>query len=142
VTAPVARAVGAPLQKALYATLSADEPLRVLLGRPAVFDHVPETKRYPYVTIGEALETPDNAHGQFGRNVLLTVHVWSDQRGFLQGQQIVDRLVQLLDHQRGALAIQGHRVVSIRFENAEPVRDPDPDIRHVPVRFRVITEQE
>ncbi|WP_431729967.1 DUF3168 domain-containing protein [Verrucosispora sp. TAA-831] len=136
-----ARLVAGPLQVALYAALRADPRVTELLAE-RVYDHVPEPAQYPYLVIGEALEEPDNTHDTVGRQADITLHLWDMVDGYLRPTEVVDALVQLLDHQRDALTITGHQVVSIRFRNARTLRTPDPRIRHVPVTFRVNTQQE
>ncbi|MGH3598938.1 MAG: DUF3168 domain-containing protein, partial [Pseudonocardiaceae bacterium] len=83
---------------------------------------------------------PRNTHGQFGREVVKTLHVWDRARGFSRCQAIATRLVVLLDHQ--PMELPSHLVVSVRHEFAQLLRDPDPELRHMPIRFRVTTEQE
>lgn len=130
--------VAAPLQQAMYERAAADEALVAMVS--GVFDEVPETKVYPYVTLGEAIEQPDNTHSNYGAKTDVAFHIWSDYRGYLEGNTIGGRLVELFDHQ--PLEIEGHRVVTVRFKQTTPMRDPDPNLRHVIVRFQVITEQE
>ncbi len=145
-TLRVARSAIPAVQAMLYRVIAADladtsAPLSLqALGLAGVYDHVPETARRPYVVLGEAIETPDNTHDGFGRIVVATLHVWSDYRGHAEQLAICDRLVRLLDHSRQELA--GHRCISIRHELTQPLRDPDPKIRHLSVRFRITTEQE
>ena len=133
-----ARSVLGLLQAALYTRLSEDEQLVDELGW-GVYDQVPEDASYPYIGLGEAFETPDNDLGSFGRNVLLVLHLWSRYQGYAQATEALDRVVQLLEHQ--SLEITGHRVISVHFVDAQTVPDPDPTIRHAPVRFRALTEQ-
>lgn len=127
------------IQAAIYARLTGDATLTGLVT--GVFDDVPEKQAHPYVVLGEAIETPRNWHGGFGREVVETLHVWSRSRGFSQGLAIAQRITTLLDHQPMTLA-GGHLVVSVRHELTQTLRDPDPEIRHLPVRFRLTTEQE
>jgi hypothetical protein len=89
---------------------------------------------------------PDNDHGGYGRQVTQTLHIWTKARGNATGQDIANRINELLDHQHDALtaafqAPAGHRVVSIRNEFDQALTDPDPEIRHHVLRFRVITAQ-
>lgn len=134
------RGAAAPIQKAIYARLSGDEELRGLAK--GVFDHVPEKAPMPYVVVGEAIEAPDDTLDSFGADTLAGVHVWTRARGFVEGNTIAGRVMALLDRQHRALAVEGHRVVAVRFRQEQPVKDPDPEIRHVIVRFQVVTEQE
>jgi hypothetical protein len=129
-----------PIQQALYERLTDDAELMGLVS--GVFDHVPEGTQRPYVVVGEATSIPDNRHGGFGRQSTATLHIWTRERGFRTAQQIEDRIVQLLDHQ--PLGVDGLHTVAVRFEFSQTLVDPEPpgDIRHIPIRFRVITEQE
>jgi hypothetical protein len=130
----------APIQQAIYQRLTGDGTLMGLIT--GVFDDVPEDRPYDYVVVGEVTTAPDNHHGGFGRSVVATLHVWTRSRGFASALAVEDRVVQLLDHQ--PLPIPGHDTVSVRFEFSQTLVDPEPpgDIRHIPIRFRISTEQE
>lgn len=122
------------VQQAFYARLTAE------LEVP-VYDWVPEDAPYPYVVIGEATEMSDNNHASFGRDVTMTLHVWTKgHAGFGPTLELVDQVQQALDHQLD-LSLVGQRVVTLRLDQVLTMRDPDPLIRHAPVRFRVQTEQ-
>jgi len=128
-----------PVQRAVYAALTADTEL--MESVTGVYDDVPEGTAYPYVRIGEALETPDNTHGAFGRQTVLIIHVWSEYRGFAETTDIAGRVVSLLDHQ--PLTIAGHHHVVTKYEFGQTLDDPDrPALRHGVLRFRVLTEHE
>ncbi len=134
------------LQKVVVARLKNDAGLTVLLeaaGR--VVDQPAENMPHPYVRVGESLSTPDNDHGGFGRNIVMTLHIWTRRRGNKSGQDIAARIVELLDHQTAVLdpllRVEGHRLVSIRAEFDQALTDPDPEIRHHVLRFRVATAQ-
>jgi hypothetical protein len=142
--APVSLSPLAPLQKALVALLKADAPLVALLnGVQAIYDQPPETAGggYPYVRVGDHLSIPDNDLTSFGRQVTMTLHIWTKARSNATGQAIADRINAILDHQLGALTVTGHRIVSIRNEFDQALTDPDPQIRHHVLRYRVITAQ-
>ncbi|HET8684977.1 MAG TPA: DUF3168 domain-containing protein [Micromonosporaceae bacterium] len=138
-TAPVRRGAAAPIQAAVYAALAGDQELSAMVGG-RVHDHVPEPAVYPYVTVGEAVESPDDTLDRFGADTMIVVHVWSEYRGYAQGNAIAGRIQALLDRQ--PLTVSGHLVVAVRFKQTQPARDPDPQLRHVVVRFQVVTEQE
>lgn len=107
-----------------------------------VWDYVPETQTYPYITVGEAVETPDNVHARFGRRIALVVHVWAKGReGFAPALNIVSRLQAAFDQAEHTIPIAGHRLAAVRLVDARPMRDPDPLIRHVPVTLAFHTEQ-
>lgn len=128
-----------PVQEAIYQRLTGDATLMGLIT--AVRDYVPEDAVYPYVVIGEALETPANAHDRFARHTVPTLHVWDQGRGFKRVLQVGARLNELLDHQ--PLTVDGLAHVVTRFEFSQTLTDPEPPgtIRHLVMRYRVITEQ-
>lgn len=119
-----------PVQAAIYSTLTSDV---TLAGLASVYDEVPEAVAYPYVVIGEGIETPANAHNEFGSRVSATLHVFSEYRGYLEAATIVDRIMTLLDHE--SVTIAGRDLVAIRHEQTVLMHDTDPDVRHAVVRF-------
>jgi hypothetical protein len=128
-----------PVQQAVHAILTGDPVLMGLVT--GVFDFVPETAAYPYIHLGEAIESPANAHDRFGQQTVVTLHVWSKYRGHSQGLTIGSRITALLDHQR--LTVPGFKHVVTRYEAGQPFTDPEPpgDIRHLVLRYRILTEQ-
>lgn len=134
---PVSASVDGPLQDAVLALLQADTELTALVQ--GVFDWVEEGQAYPYVVLGESVETPDNTHDSHGSSTVITLHVWSRYRGFHQARTIASRLRALLEHR--PLTITGHGHVATYFVSQQTLTDPEPpgDIRHVPISFRVLT---
>ena len=133
-----------PIQVAFYARMTGDATLLALLGHNArgngVYDGAPEGALFPYIELGEAVETPRNTLRELGAETVATLHVWSKQRGYAEGLRVVARLRVLFDHQ--PLVVSGHQVVSVKHEQTLTLRDPNPELRHLPVRFRITTEQE
>ena len=128
-----------PVQGAIITKLRADVPLTVVVA--SVYDYLPQNVPYPFVVVGEAVETPDNRHGGFGRQTVVTLHVWSQYRGYAQALGIGARITELLDHQ--PLTVPGLVHIATRFEFSQTLTDPEPpgDIRHLVLRYRVVTEQ-
>ncbi|MEU3600880.1 DUF3168 domain-containing protein [Streptomyces sp. NPDC006798] len=128
------------IQGAVYRRLTDDQELTGL-APGGVFDYLPETAPYPFTVIGEATETPDNAHDRHGWQTVPVLHVWTRSRGFAQALRIGARVAELLDHQ--PLDVPGYHHVATLFEFSQTLQDPEPpgDIRHLILRFRVLTEQ-
>ncbi|KAB8167302.1 DUF3168 domain-containing protein [Streptomyces sp. 3MP-14] len=124
-----------PVQRALYARLTGDTALAEL-APGGVHDGAPEGTPYPYIVIGEAIETPDNTHDGYGRQVVSTLHIWTRARGHSPGLAILARMTELLDHQ--PLGVDGWDHVVTGFEFSQTLTDPEPpgDIRHIPARWR------
>lgn len=142
-----------PIQRAIVTRLRADATIGTLLApikgvnpaTPAVVDQPEEGQAYPYVVVGDHLSIPDNDLTSYGREGTETIHVWTKVRSNAPGQAIADRVTALLDHQTAALSAllagDGHKCVTIRQEFDQALRDPDPQIRHHVVRFRIQTQQ-
>lgn len=142
-----------PVQRAIVAILRGDATLTALLApiagitpaTPAVVDQPPEGQAYPYVRVGDHLSIPDNDLTSFGRELTETLHVWTKTRSNGPGQQVASRITALLDHQVAALSAElagdGQRCVTVRQEFDQALADPDPQIRHHVVRFRLQTAQ-
>ena len=122
-----------PLQQAVYAKLTGHAPLMALVT--GVYDEVPENVAHPYVSLGSITENVDDAHNQRGLEASVVLHVWSKYRGFKQAAQILSELDAALDRQ--PLTVAGFSDVSIAHQTHNQVRDPDPDIRHINVSYRV-----
>src|SRR5699024_12534617 len=107
-----ARRPMADIQTAVYQLLTDQQ---ADLGA-AVYDYVPEWDQasWPYVTIGEAIETPANALTFIGRDTTITLHVCSRYRGFDEANAVANRVTALLQHRRGVLDLgDGQYVTSL-----------------------------
>lgn len=137
-TSPVPDLAALPVRDAVRSVLLADALLSGMLH--GVLDSVPENQAFPYIALGDVVETPADAHDRFGSETLLTLHVWSRYRGFAQALTIAARVRQVLDH--APLTIPGHRWTWTRFVSLQTLTDPEPpgDVRHVPMTFRIGTE--
>lgn len=129
----------APIQAAVLELLEGDATLSGLIT--GVYDYLPETIPFPYVVVGEATDAPDNSHDRYGRQTVITLHVWSQYHGYAQALGIASRVNALLDHQ--PLTIVGLDHVVTRYEFSQALTDPEApgNIRHVVLRYRVLTEQ-
>lgn len=122
-----------PVQVAVRAKLIADPQLMSVAS--GVFDHVDGDATFPYLTVGEATEVPDDAHDHQGVAMTVTIHIWSKYKGFSEAATILGHVDRIIDRQ--PLAVDGFSDVSIAREFHQSLRDPDPQIRHIPVRFRI-----
>ncbi|MFH8369197.1 DUF3168 domain-containing protein [Streptomyces sp. NPDC018031] len=122
-----------PLQRAVHQRLTADPALMSMVS--GVYDEVPETAAHPYVTFGSTTEVVDDAHNQRGLTTTLVLHIWSRYRGWREAADILAALDALLDRQ--PLAVTGWTDVSLAHQQHQQLRDPDPEIRHINVSYRV-----
>lgn len=126
----------AAIQKAMYEALTADEALMLLVGG-RVQDCVDHNALFPYVSLGEATETPQDALDKYGAMASVTVHIWSRERGMLESQMIGKRIFAALDDKR--LVIDGTQCVECRCDLSQTLRELDGVTRHGILRFRVTT---
>jgi hypothetical protein len=133
----VATTATLPVQQALYTVLSADSTLMAKLAG-GVLDYVPAEPAFPYVALGEGTEVPLNVFAKDGRDVTVTLHIWSRAKGFAEADGILDDLNRLLDHK--SLTISGYVHIVCAYEFSQTLRDPDGFTRHIPVRFRVTVQ--
>lgn len=127
-----------PLQQAMYQRAVGDAALGALVS--GVFDEVPENQAMPYVSLGTLTSAEADAHNQLGEDIAVIWHVWSAYRGNKQAAQVLAALDALFH--RKTLTVAGFTQVSVARDQALTVTDPDPDIRHMTVRYRVWLTQE
>lgn len=132
-TAP-AQSAAEPVQAMIYGAL--DGSISV-----PVYDEVPAGTAFPYVTIGDAIETRDDAHNRAGKNILATIHVWSRDTSSEEAQGISREIDALLDHQQKTLSVSGWTLVLIENELTRLLRVPNAGegtaTRHAVLQYRV-----
>lgn len=122
-----------PLQTAVYARLTADATLMALVTK--VGDNIPDEQAYPYVVIGEETEVPEDTMGRTGRNLTITLHIWSRYPGMKEVKEIKSRLDDLLD--RWSPTVTGWNATELLFDFFDTLRDPDGITRHGVVSYRI-----
>lgn len=126
------------IQQAIYERLTADT---VLMGKiTGVFDEVPQNQPFPYVTIGDMTSTPWRTMSRFGEEVTITLHIWSQQKGFREAYEILDDLNRLLADQ--VIPVLGWDVAACWYEFSDTIRDPDGVTKHIPVRYRMQVQKQ
>lgn len=127
-----------PLQAAMYARLTGDATLMALLPG-GVKDHVPANTPFPYIAIGEAVETPHRTMGKNGHEDVPTLRIWGSQLGYKNLQAILDRATTVLEGT--PLTISGHSSVLLWYEDAQSVpdfADDDTELRQIIAHYRVV----
>lgn len=126
------------LQKAVFATLSADATLSGLIGAGRIHDDAPQQAAFPYLTLGQSTARDWSTATDEGAEHVLTLHVWSRAAGKKEAHAIMRALRQALHDQ--PLTLEDHRLVNLRHDFSETARDPDGETVHGIVRFRAVTE--
>lgn len=123
------------LQKSIYARLS-DQ-----LTTAEVFDHMPASKDYPCVIIGDDLSRENDTDTENGFDTVLTIHSWvsdPNQRGYANLNLIMDEVYNALHNYD--LTVVGYGVSGIFQDFSEKMRDSDGITRHGIQRFRIYFE--
>jgi hypothetical protein len=133
------------LQRAMVAAALADAGLQTLMGNPVpAFDQVPERQPMPYLQYDEPGTaewdvTPTETDGGFGHEHTIMIHVWSGYEGKKEINLIMRRLE--LIYRDFAASLTGHRLVNIRYQFSDRLRDPDNQAWHGVIQFRAVTEE-
>lgn len=122
-----------PLQTAVYARLIGDATLVALVQK--IGDNIPDEQAYPYIVIGEETEAPEDTMGRTGRNLTITLHVWSQYPGMKEVKEIMSRIDDLLD--RWTPTVTGWNATEMLHDFADTLRDPDGKTRHGVVSYRI-----
>lgn len=120
------------LQRAITGTLNADIGLQAVIAL-RVYDDVPPTAVYPYVSFGPSQITPQDAECITGFEVFLQIDVWSRELGFEECKAISELVrvaLHLLTATQDALTFE----IEHRFTNTN--RDPDGITNHGVLSFR------
>lgn len=124
------------IQSAIFTKLSGDSTLMALVT--GVYDSLPANTPYPYAVIGEDTEVAWNALTKIGREVTVTIHIFSQEAGMKQAKTIASRITSLIERQ--TLSASGITTVSSKLDLALFFTDPDGITRHGVVRFRFLAQ--
>ncbi|MEO1282940.1 MAG: DUF3168 domain-containing protein [Pseudomonadota bacterium] len=126
------------LQKAVYQHLASDAGLLAVLGGSKIFDDVPRTATFPYVSLG-AGQTSDWSTGDSdGAEHVLTLNVWSRAGGRREVLSIAEVVREALVD--AELTLSDHRLVLLRMIGLDVRRGADGETYQGILRFRMLTE--
>lgn len=128
----------AELQKAIFTALGNDTALVAALGGPKIYDDAPPHVAFPYITFGLTSVYDWSTSTESGTEQLFTLHVWSKAHGKAEALAIMEAARAVLDD--ASLTLDGHHLVSLRFDFAEVRFDDDLIVYHGLLRFRALTE--
>ena len=130
---------GWPLQKAIFAALSADSTLALLIGDPPrIYDDPPGTAQLPYVQIGDGSESDWGTGTDDGAEHQLSIHVWSRAGGRMEARAVLSVIYDALHE--AALSLDSNRLVNLRFALSQVWREGDGETYHGMARYRAVTE--
>ncbi len=133
----------ADLQAAVYARLTQDPELWDLVGErifDAPLEAEPDEATPEHVTLGEELVRPWNSKTSEGAMHDFDVSVHSRRDGFSAAKRIAGAICAALVD--APLAVEGGRLVALRFVRAKAERGRAPEKRKVTLRFRAVLDQD
>lgn len=128
--------IGSQLQKAIYAQLVTDD---VCSGR--VYDNPPESRVFPYVTIGDENITDAGNVCEDGWTVYADIHAWSRPETGSKAE-VKDIQASIVNSARSELILTGFEVVLAELDSARTFRDPDGITEHSVITIRYEIEPE
>jgi hypothetical protein len=128
---------GFALQKAVIAALRADAGVAALTAS-RVYDDPPRNVAFPYVSLGPATLADWDTATERGHVHMLHLDIWSRQGGRKEVRAVLGAVEAVLHD--AALALDGHRLINLRFEFADIFRDEDGETMRGAVRYRAVTE--
>jgi hypothetical protein len=127
------------LQRALQARLGTDAALALLMGgQVRLYDHAPADVPFPYLTHGRTSGFDWSTASEEGRELLVSLNVWSKARGRAETLRIMERAVELV--QGRDLVLGDHVLVDLRCEAQEVRFDDDLSVYQGILRLRALIE--
>lgn len=124
-----------PLQAAIVAALKGNSPA-VAAGR--VYDSVPTSPSFPYVSLGDMQVLPDKADCIDGTEVFVQIDAWSRAVGYPEVKALGAAIVAALDDHPPT--VTGFECVVFELQSVNYLRDPDGLTRHAAISFRALLQ--
>jgi hypothetical protein len=129
------------LTEAVIAELKAHTEFTSIAAGP--FDPPKESQvTFPYVSLGEHIESNWYSLGNTGRQVLFMFHIWSQQQGtgtfgFKEAYRIMDTITGILEPPK-TLTLTNFTMTKygFQFENSVKMLDPDGITKHLVATYR------
>lgn len=125
------------LQQSFYQHLTGDTTLMALVS--GIFDHVPQSTAYPFVTIGEAIIRDWSNVEHQGTEQTIALRIWSREAGRKQASTIMERIVTLLNS--STLSVSGQALRSLRFVSSNIILQEDGLTYRGTLTFRVLLSE-
>jgi hypothetical protein len=116
------------LQRRLFELLDDNLDVSVWAG------FVPEGAALPYLVVDEGWATPADNHCSIGFDVAVTVHVWSNQRGFRSVNEVAAEVLKTVTNRY--VTLPGWGRPRLWCETFEVLSDIEAELRHVPITCR------
>ena len=127
------------LQGVIVSVLKSD-PDMISLVQGRIYDRVPETRQFPYVSYGPSDDFEDDADCIEGSNLTVQLDAWSREVGFPEAKRICNAMRNAL-HNRD-LQLTDNALVLIECRGVRVMRDPDGLTSHGIVEINAFIERQ
>lgn len=126
------------LQELIYARLTADPRVQSIVG-DRVYDRVPRSRSFPYISFSSSTSTPDDVECIDGITHVLQIDCWSRyDGGFREVNQMTDAVYRSLHDHDGVITTNA--LVQMRVTLVRAMRDPDGLTSHGVVQVECLVE--
>lgn len=129
---------GYSLQKAIVSALRGNASVAAQTGG-RIYDRVPASVAFPYVSFGPEQELPEHAEGIEGGDIILQIDVWSQSAGRSEAKAVASAVRAALDD--AELDLGDNALVCISYEDRRVLTDPDGLTTHIAMTFQATVEQ-
>lgn len=130
--------VSAQLQKTIFDALRSDPAVSAQIGA-RVYDRVPDSPSFPYVSFGPYDFVSDDAECIIAGEHTIQIDVWSRAVGRVQAKQITDAVRRALHGHEAEMGDYG--LVETRADFARVIGDPDGLTSHGIVTVTALIEE-
>lgn len=125
------------LQGAILTRLKAVSAVTTLIGQ-RIYDAVPATPSFPYVSFGPSDEISDDSDCIAADDIAIQIDAWSRATGFPEVKNIAAAVRAALREYEFTLS--ANAFVSLQHRQTRIFRDPDGLTSHAAMEFRAIVE--
>ena len=129
--------VSEELQRLLFTTLKADPGVSGITA--CVYDSVPASPTFPYVSFGPQSSADDGADCVNGQEITIQLDCWSRSVGFLECKNLVDAVRKALHEQE--LVLTDNALAEMRVQLTRVFRDPDGLTSHGVVQVTAVVQE-
>lgn len=127
------------VQKAVYDALNGSVSAPIYDDPPELPASMPKDS-FPYVVIGDDIGVQANTDDTKGREVDVTLHIWSRYRGSKQVKEIAGEIEAILD--RSELTADNYRFVYSNYEFFQLFTEDNGTMRHGVMRFSMFVHED
>jgi len=125
------------LQAAIVTKLKADAGVIAVVST-RVYDNIPASPTFPYISLGDTQVLPDKAECIDGVEIFFSIDAWARDQTFPMVKKISKAIVAALDDQ--PITVAGYDTIVFEINSINHLKDPDGLTRHAALSFRALIQ--